>query len=138
MPRFHETAIEYLKFILENGDTLEDGKKEFCNQSGCAWGTLKKSIIPTLYRFGLISRTRTLPKNGAWNIKSKRQSIEQESLQFSTMLRKMADEWEAMVMTARKKRLTKEELEKQKEKDIQKQERLEWELYLLEKGEYAN
>jgi hypothetical protein len=93
MPRFHETAVEYLKFILENGDTLEDGKKEFCNQSGCAWGTLKKSIIFKLYRFGLISRTRALPKNGAWSIKSTRKSYEKESLAFSTMLRKMASSW---------------------------------------------
>jgi hypothetical protein len=138
MPKFHEVAVEYLKFLLPTGKNTENGKKEFCQMKGYSMNTLRKSIIPKLYRFGLIHRARKLPKKGAWNIKSTRKSIEQESLQFSTMLRKMADEWETMVMTARKKRLTKEELEKQKEKDIQKQERLEWERYLLEKGEYAD
>jgi hypothetical protein len=135
MPRFNETAIEYLKFILENGDTLEDGKKEFCNQSGCAWGTLKKSIIPKLYRFGLISRTRALPKEGRWSIKSTRKSYEKESLRFSTMLRKMADEWEAMVETARLRRQKEIQKEREDIRDIEKQERLEWERYLREKGE---
>ena len=135
MPRFHETAVEYLKFILENGDTLEDGKKEFCMQSGCSWGTLKKSIIPKLYRFGLISRTRALPKNGGWSIKSTRKSYEKESLRFATMLRKMADEWESMINTGRLRRQADIQKEREDEREIEKQERLEWERYLREKGD---
>lgn len=135
MPRFNETAIEYIKFILENGDTLEDGKKEFCLKSGCSWGTLKKSIIPKLYRFGLISRTRALPKNGAWTIKSNRKSYEKESLRFSTMLRKLADEWEAMVSTGRMRRQVDDTREKEEMREIQRQEKLEWERYLRERGE---
>ena len=48
------------------------------------------------------------------------------------MLRKMADEWAAMVNTARMRRQTREIAEKEKEKEIQKQEKLEWERYLRE------
>ena len=104
MPKFHETAVEYLKFLLDNGKNTENVKKEFCRRKGYSMNTLRKSVIPKLYRFGLIHRTRKLPKKVKWNIKSKKQSIEQESLQFSTMMRKMADEWEAMVETARIRR----------------------------------
>lgn len=134
MPRFHETAVEYIKFLLENGDTLEDGKREFCMKSGCIWGTLKKSIIPKLYRFGLISRTRALPKNGAWSIKSTRKSYEKESLRFCSMLRKLADEWEALVMTARLRRQADVQKEREYMREIEKQERLEWERYMRERS----
>jgi len=134
MPRFHETAVEYLKFILENGDTLEDGKKEFCNQSGCAWGTLKKSIIPKLYRFGLITRTRRVPITTSYKTNGNRKSYEKESLRFSTMLRKMADEWESMVNTARLRRQADLQKEREDEREIEKQERLEWERYIRERG----
>ena len=77
MSRLHETAVEYLKFLLENGKNTENIKKEFCQRKGYSMNTLLKSIIPKLYRFGLIHRKRKLPKNVKWNIKSKRQSIEQ-------------------------------------------------------------
>lgn len=135
MPVFHEVAVEYLKFLLENGRNTENGKKEFCRIKGYSMNTLRKNIIPKLYRFGLIQRTRKLPKTVKWNIKSKRQSIEQESLQFSTMMRKMADEWEAMVETARLRRQKDIQKEREDEREIEKQERLEWERYLREKGE---
>jgi len=137
MPVFHELGVEYLTFLLDEGKNTENGKKDFCRRKGYSMNTLRKNIIPKLYRFGLIHRSRKLPKTVRWNIKSKRKSFEQESLQFSTMLRKMADEWETMVNTARVKRQTGETRQLNREKDIQRQERLEWERYLREKGEYA-
>lgn len=51
------------------------------------------------------------------------------------MLRKMAGEWEAMVNTARMRRQAMEIAEKEKERKIQKHEKLEWEQYLRETGE---
>ncbi|MFH1404286.1 MAG: hypothetical protein ABIH11_08470 [Candidatus Altiarchaeota archaeon] len=134
MPVFHKLAIEYLKFLLDEGKNTENGKKEFCQRKGYSMNTLRKNIIPKLYRFGLIHRSRKLPKNVKWNIKSKRQSIEQESLQFSTMLRKMADEWESMVNTARLRRQADIQKEREEENEIQRLERLEWERYMREKG----
>jgi hypothetical protein len=59
--------------------------------------------------------------------------IEHESLSFSTFLRKMATEWEAIVTTGRMKR--KQRNQHEKEREIMKQERLEWERYLREMGE---
>lgn len=135
MPIFHEVAVEYIKFLLENGDNTEKGKREFCQKTGYSHNTLAKHIIPKLYRFGLIHRTREFPKNGRWSIKSKRRSYEHESLQFSSMLKKMAGEWEAMVTTARMRRQSQEIAEKDKEREIQRQERIEWERYLKEIGE---
>lgn len=46
----------------------------------------------------------------------------------------MADEWEAMVNTARMRRQAREIAEKEKEREIMRQERLEWERYLREEG----
>jgi len=97
--------------------------------------TLNKSVVPKLYRFGLIHRTREPPKNTVWKPKSKRKSIEHESLQFSTFLRKIAKEREAIVTTGRMKRRHQRQQEKVKEREIQKQDRLEWEQYLREIGE---
>ncbi|MBD3262068.1 MAG: hypothetical protein GF334_10460 [Candidatus Altiarchaeales archaeon] len=136
MPVFHKLGVEYLKFLLEEGKNTENGKREFCRRKGYSMNTLRKNIIPKLYRFGLIHRSRKLPKNVKWNIKSKRQSVEQESLQFSTMMRKMADEWEAMVETARLRRQKETQKEREDIRDIEKQECLEWEWYLRGKGEY--
>jgi len=135
MPVFHEVAGEYLKFLLEEGKNTETGKKEFCREKGYSMNTLRKNIIPKLYRFGLIQRSRIIP-GPRRNPKAKRQSIEQESLQFSTMMRKMAGEWEAIVTTARKRRKIQDQKEKDQLKQIQKLEKLEWERYLREKGEY--
>ncbi len=92
-------------------------------------------MIPKLYRFGLIHRTRELPRNTVWKLKSNRKSVEHESLQFSTFLRKIANEWEAIVITGRMRRKYQTQQEKEKEREIQKQERLEWERYLREIGE---
>jgi hypothetical protein len=130
MPRHHEVAVEYLKFLLEIGDNTEEGKREFCEKTGYSLNTLRKQIIPKLYRFGLISRTRQFPKTTAWNIKSKRKSYEQESLYFSTMLRKMASEWEVIVKTSRSKRQILENMAENRLKEIQRQERIEWEKYV--------
>ena len=124
MPKFQEVAVEYLKFLLQTGKNTENGKKEFCRRKGYSMNTLRKNIIPKLYRFGLIHRSRKLPKNVKWNIKSKRQSIEQESLQFATMLRKMADEWESIVNTGRLRRQADIQKEREDEREIEKQERL--------------
>lgn len=134
MPIHHEVAVEYLKFLLENGDNTEEGKREFCEKTSYSLNTLRKQIIPKLYRFGLISRTRQFPKTTAWNIKSKRKSYEQESLRFSGMLKKMAEEWESMVSTARLRRQTEIQKEKDNQREIEKQERLEWEKYKRESG----
>jgi len=54
------------------------------------------------------------------------------------MLRKMADEWEAMVNTARSKRQLKEDKTEERMKEMQKQEKLGWEKYLREKGEIVS
>jgi hypothetical protein len=51
------------------------------------------------------------------------------------MMRKMASEWEGMINTARAKRQVQENKAESKLKEIQKQEKLEWERYLREKGE---
>jgi hypothetical protein len=134
MPRHHDIAVEYVKFLLENGDNTENGKKEFCQKTGYSFNTLKKHIIPKLYRFGLIQRTRELPKNVKWNIKSKRKSYEKESLRFSTMMIKMADEWKEMVNTARARRRAKENKAGEQMKEIQRQEKLEWEQWEKEHG----
>lgn len=134
MPVFHEVAVEYLKFLMEQGSNTELGKKQFCMEKGYSMNTLRKNIIPKLYRFGLIKRSRII-SGSRWSPKSKRRSIEQESLQFSTMMRKMADEWEEIVTTARKRRKIKGQQEKNEMKRIQKLEKLEWERYLREKGE---
>jgi len=136
MPVFHKVAIAYLKFLLDNGDNTDEGKNDFCRKTGYSSITLRKNIIPKLYRFGLVHRTRELPKDGRWNIKSTRRSHEKESLVFSTMLRKMADEWEEMVKTARSHRQIKENKQINREKEIQRQERLEWEKYIREKEGY--
>jgi hypothetical protein len=137
MPIFHKVATEYVEFLLDNGDNTEQGKKEFCQKTGYSFITLRKHIIPKLYRFGIIHRNREFPKNTAWNIKSKRRSYEKESLAFSTMMRKLADEWEEMVNTARAKRQVIERRGKEDEKEIQKQEKLEWERYLRDKEGYV-
>ena len=50
------------------------------------------------------------------------------------MLRKMADEWEAMVTTARTKRQVELRREGEELREIQRLERLEWERYLKEGG----
>ena len=73
----------------------------------------------------------------AWNIKSKRKSYEKEGLYFSGMLKKMADEWETIVSTARNRRQMKEHKAIDQEKEIQKQERLDWERYIHEKEGYT-
>ena len=86
------------------------------------------------WRVGLISRTRKLPKTVKWNIKKTRKSIEKESLVFSTMLRKMADELEVMVETARLRRQDNIQKEREDVRDIEKQERLEWERCVKERG----
>jgi|GEM_PF-618529 len=134
MPKHHEVAVEYVKFLLENGDNTEDGKKEFCQKTGYSFNTLRKHIIPKLYRFGLIHRSRELPKTTAWNIKSKRKSYEKESLSFSTMLRKIADEWDAMVTTARARRQVELRREGEELREIQRLEKLEWERWEQENG----
>ena len=135
MPIHNKIAVEYVRFLLDNGDNTEDGKKEFCQHTGHSLNTLRKHIIPKLYRFGLVSRSREFPRHTAWNIKSKRRSYEQESLRFSGMLKKMAEEWESMVSTARDRRQIQDLKQKDKQNEIQKQEKLEWERYLKEKGE---
>jgi hypothetical protein len=66
--------------------------------------------------------------------KPKRKSIEHESLSFSTFLRKIANEWEAILNTGRMKRRYQKQQEKDKENKIQKQERQEWERFLREEG----
>jgi hypothetical protein len=134
MPIFHKVATEYLTFLLENGDNTEQGKKEFCQKTGYSFLTLRKHIIPKLYRFGLIHRTRELPKNVKWNIKSKRRSHEKESLAFSTMIRKMADEWEEMVKTARFKRQIQINKAEERMKEIQRLEKLDWERWEKERA----
>ncbi|MFH1787916.1 MAG: hypothetical protein ABH834_00875 [Candidatus Altiarchaeota archaeon] len=133
MPKHNEVAVEYVKFLLRNGDNTEDGKKEFCQKTGYSFNTVRKHIIPKLYRFGLIHRTRELPKHTAWNIKSKRKSHEKESLSFSTMLRKIADEWESMVTTARMRRQVEERKDKDEMREIKRQEKLDWERWEKER-----
>ncbi len=49
-------------------------------------------------------------------------------------LRKIAKEWEAIVNTGRMKRRYQKLREKDKENEIQKQERIEWERFLREEG----
>lgn len=66
--------------------------------------------------------------------KGKRKSYEKESLSFSTMLRKMADEWEAMVTTARMRRQVEERRGKEEMREIEKQEKLDWERWEEERG----
>jgi len=134
MSKHHEVAVEYVKFILDNGENTENGKKEFCQKTGYSFNTLKKQIIPKLYRFGLIHRTRELPKNVKWSTKSKRRSYEKESLVFSTMLRKMANEWGEMVKTARAKREIQINKAEERMKEIQRQEKLEWEKWEKERA----
>ena len=136
MPIFHKVATEYVEFLLDNGDNTEQGKKEFCQKTGYSFITLRKHIIPKLYRFGIIHRNRELPKNVKWNIKSKRRSYEKESLVFSTMMRKLGEEWEEIVNTARKRRQDEIRQGREQLREIEKQERLEWERYLRDKGEY--
>jgi len=133
-PVCHQIAVDYLNFLIENGEATFGDKKAFCQKHECSLNTLNKNVVPKLYRFGLIRRTRELPKNAAWRPKSKRKSIEHESLQFSTFLRKIANEWEATVNTGRMKRRHQIQQEKDKEREIQKQERLEWERFLREEG----
>jgi len=127
MPIFHEVGTAYVKFLLENDGNDEADKKEFCKKTGYSLNTLRKNIIPKLYRFGLIHRTRELPKKKRWNIKSKRRSCVRESLQFTTMLRKMAGEWEAIVNIARSRRQILENKQGNREKEIQRLEHLGWE-----------
>jgi len=134
MPKHHEIAVEYIKFLLENGDSTDNRKNLFCQKTGYSSNTLKQHIIPKLYRFGLIHRNREYPKNVKWTIKSKRRSHEKESLAFSTMLRKMASEWEEMVTTARAKRQIQENKAEDKMKEIQRQEKLEWEKWEKERA----
>jgi len=69
---------------------------------------------------------------------SKRRSYEHESLQFSSFLRKIADEWEALATTGRIRRKHGDQKQKERENEIQKQERLEWERYMREKEGYTN
>ena len=134
MPIHNKVAVEYVKFLLENGDNTEEGKKEFCQQTGHSLNTLRKHIIPKLYRFGLVSRSREFPKTTAWNIKSKRKSYEKESLCFSGMLKKMAEEWETMVNTARSRRQDKETKAEDRLKEIQRLEKLDWERWEKERA----
>jgi len=133
-PVCHKIAVDYLEFLVDRGEVSLQDKREFCDQHGHSLNTLLKNIIPKLYRFGLIHRTRELPKNGAWNIKSKRKSYEHESLQFSSFLRKIADEWEALATTGRIRRKHAEQKDKEDMREIEKQERLEWERYQREMG----
>lgn len=134
MPIFHKVATEYVKFLLENGDNTEQGKKEFCQKTGYSLITLRKHIIPKLYRFGLVQRTREFPRHVKWDIKSKRRSYEKESLRFSTMMRKMAEEWEALVNTARCRRQDKETKAEYQLKEIQRLEKLDWERWEKERA----
>lgn len=134
MPIFHEVAVEYVKFLLDADENTEDTKKEFCQKRGYSYITLRQHIIPKLYRFGLIHRSRELPRNVKWSIKSKRKSYEHESLQFSTMMRKMADEWEQMVETSRSRRQKQGNKEKEKEREIERLERIEWAKWEKENG----
>lgn len=136
MPIFHNMAVQYVEYLLQKGNNTEEDKYDFCRQKGLSVNSLRKHIIPKLYRFGLIHRTRELPRTGKYTIKSKRRGYEKESLVFSTMMRKMADEWEMMVKTARADRQRQEDKAENREKEIQRQEKLEWERYLREKGEY--
>jgi hypothetical protein len=133
-PVSHKIAVDYLHFLIENGEASTQEKHEFCAKHNYSENTLRKHVMPKLYRFGLIHRTRELPKNTIWKIKSKRKSIEHESMSFSTFLRKIAAEWEALVITGRTRRKHDIQQEKDKEKELDKLERLEWERYQKEAG----
>ena len=136
-PVCHKIAVDYVQLLIEKGEVTYSDKVDFCQKHNYSVNTLNKLIIPKLYRFGLIHRTREFPLNTRWNVKSKRRSYEHESLQFSTFLRKIADEWEAITTTARMRRKHDDQKQKERENEIQKQEKLEWERYLREKGEYT-
>lgn len=58
----------------------------------------------------------------------------EEGYSTANMLRKMAGEWEAMVNTARMRRQAMEIAEKEKEREIQRLERLELERWERENG----
>jgi hypothetical protein len=133
-PVCHKIAVNYLDFIIEKGEVSYHDKVEFCLKNNCSINTLTKNIIPKMYRFGLIHRTRELPKNTSWTLKSKRRSYEHDSLQFASFLRNIADEWEAITTTARVRRKHEVQKEKEQERKIEKQERLEWERYLKDRG----
>lgn len=133
-PICHKIAVDYLEFLIERGEVTLQDKREFCNHKGHSLNTLTKFIIPKLYRFGLLHRSREYPKTGKWSIKSKRRSYEHESLQFSSFLRKISDEWEAIVSTGRIRRKHQNQKEKEDLREIEKQERLEWERYKREQG----
>jgi hypothetical protein len=135
-PVCHKIAADYLRYLIEKGEVTYQGKVEFCNQHNYSINTLNKQIIPKLYRFGLLHRTREFPTNARWSIKSKRRSYEHESTQFSSFLRKIADEWEAIVNTGRVKRKHEEQKQKETQREIEKQEKLEWERWEREK-EYS-
>lgn len=133
-PVCHKIAVDYLSFLIENGEASTKEKHEFCAKHNYSENTLRKHVMPKLYRFGLLHRTRELPKNTRRTLKSKRKSIEHESLSFAAFLRKMAAEWEALVVTGRTRRRREIRQEKEKEKELDRQERLEWDRYLKEKG----
>lgn len=133
-PVHHQIAVDYLNYLIERGETTIRDKHEFCEKYGHSMNTLRKNVIPKLYRLGLIHRTRELPKDTPLKHNTTRKSIEHESLSFSTFLRKIANEWEATVNTGRMKRGYQRLQEKDRENEIQKQERLEWERYLREEG----
>ncbi|VVB54966.1 Uncharacterised protein [uncultured archaeon] len=132
-PICHKIAAKYVEFLVEKGEVTYQDKVEFCLKNKYSINTLNKHIIPKLYRFGLIHRTREIPKNTRWTIKSKRRSYEHESLQFSTFLRKIADEWDAITTTARTRRKHDDQKEKERLNEIQKQEKQEWEQWEKER-----
>jgi len=135
-PVHHKIAVDYLEYLIEQGEVTYQDKLEFCSKRGYSINTLGKNVIPKLYRFGLIHRTRDLPKTTAWNIKSKRKSREHESLQFSSFLRKIAEEWDSIVSSGRIRRKHQNQKEQEDLREIEKQERLEWERYQRENGGY--
>lgn len=126
-PVSHKIAAEYLRFLIERGEVTYQDKIKFCNQNQYSLNTLNKHIIPKLYRFGLIHRTRDVPIGVPYKSKSTRRSHEHESLTFATFLRKIANEWEAITTTARMRRKHDNQKEKEQQNEIQKQERIEWE-----------
>ena len=133
-PVCHKIAVDYVGFLVETGEVTYPDKVEFCLKHQYSINTLNKHIIPKLYRFGLIHRTREFPKNVKWCIKSKRRSYEHDSQQFASFLRKIADEWEAIITNARIRRKHQNQKQKETQREIEKQEKQEWERWEKERA----
>ncbi|RLI94556.1 MAG: hypothetical protein DRO92_02785 [Candidatus Altiarchaeales archaeon] len=100
-PKYYKIGIDFINLILKKEKINKEDISNFLKETRYSRSTLENKIIPKLVRIGAIKRER----EASGRMKKKgRALIISESLTFSNYLKRIANEWETIVETARFKR----------------------------------